>query len=328
VNVWFDPTAPSYLTVYPGALSRPNASNINVVAGSIVPNAVVVKPGPLNLVSIYNETGTVHVVVDLVGYIPLQNSADTKDSSPAQKYHVLYVQGSDSTADPATVIPQIRNEVAALDGWFALPAQAGRHLNIDQVGGVIEVSTIKYSQFTTGQLVNWDANFPSVPVLSQLYDDGFGNGQNRRWLVYFDGDRQASFAGRASDAQYTCGIRYYQFTTVFMHNACGTVNGGTAANDVGGYTPGVTNTAQVALHEMLHGLGAVPTCAPHYDTTHNGHTADNSHDLMYWNAYDQPKLLDPGRDDYYGHNNPGCLDVEDSPFIAPAAPQPVVRPPG
>lgn len=311
-----DPTTPGYLTVFPGGLPRPDVSSINVTAGSVVPNAVVVKPGPLNFVSIYNEAGTVHVVVDLVGYIPLQNVADTLDASAAFKFHVLYVQGSDSSANPALVIPQIRKEVEALDGWFALPAQTGRHLNIDRlVDGPIEVSAIKYTQFTTTQLVNWEMNLPSsAPVLNQLYDDGFGNGQSRRWLVYFDGDRRTSFVGQKPGSQNTCGIRYYQFTTVFMQNACGTVNGSIQAANVGLSA----NTAQVALHEMLHGLGAVPTCAPHYDKFNNpGHT-DTPNDLMYWNAGIQPKFLDPGRDDYYGHSNVGCPDVEDSPFIAPA----------
>lgn len=52
---------------------------------------------------------------------------------------------------------------------------------------------------------------------------------------------------------------------------------------------------------MLHGLGAVPTCAPHYDTTpgRNGHVSDPN-DLMYWNAGVQPKQIDIGGDDYLG----------------------------
>lgn len=307
-----DPSAPGYLTVYPSGQARPNVSSINVAAGTIVPNAVVVKPGPRNMVSIYNETGTVHVIVDLVGYIPLQNVLDTKDETAAWKFHVLYVQGSDSSANPATVIPQIRNEVEALDGWFALPAQSGRHLNIDRVGGVIEVTTIKYQQFTRSQLVNWEAS-AGYPALGQLVDDGYGNGQNRRWLVYFDGNRLDS----------VCGIRFRQFTTVFIQNACGTVNGSIPASAVGGSIGGQPNTAQVALHEMLHGLGAVPTCAPNYDDNNNpGHTS-TPNDLMYWNAGVQPKFLDPGRNDYYGHTNTDCLDLEDSVFIAPAPPLPL-----
>jgi hypothetical protein len=335
-----DPTTAGYLTVYPGGTSRPEASNINLAAGSIVPNAVVVKPGPYNLVGIYNETGTVHVLVDLVGYVPLQNSLDNLDSTGGSKFHVLYVQGSDSStnpADQATAIGQIRNEVATLDGWFAQPAQAGRHLNLDQAAGQIEITTVRYDQFTKARLVNWDSE-AGFPILRQLSDDGFGNGQNRRWLVYFDGDRAALLPGEVGDPgrSHVCGIRYFQFTTVFMGNACHDVDGSVSLANFASQS----NAGLVALHEMLHGLGAVPSCAPHYTSFGGGHVGgtngsfdDSSFgvnnnperfDLMFPYAGYLPKQLDIGRDDYFGHSNPACLDIADSPFIAGSPSQVVV----
>ena len=148
--------------------------------------------------------------------------------------------------------------------------------------------------------MNWDRDFDTslLPEIAQLIDDGFGSTFKRLWLVYFDGNRTDG----------VCGIAYQQFTTVFMQNSCGSVNGFTPAAAVGASA----NMPQVALHEMLHGLGAVPACAPHWS---GGHVTDPN-DLMYFNAGSQPKQLDIGRDDYYGHSNPNCLDVEDSPFIA------------
>ncbi len=62
------PSAPSFLTVWPAGDTRPTASNLNFVAGLVVPNLVVVKVGFVGRVSIYNNSGAVNVLADVVGY--------------------------------------------------------------------------------------------------------------------------------------------------------------------------------------------------------------------------------------------------------------------
>ena len=62
------PTAASYLTVWPGDTSVPNASNLNFVAGQTVPNLVVVQVADDGFVSLFNQAGTTHVVADIVGW--------------------------------------------------------------------------------------------------------------------------------------------------------------------------------------------------------------------------------------------------------------------
>ena len=62
-----EPTAPGFLTVYPAGAARPNASNLNFVAGQTVPNAVTVKVGTSGQVAFYASAGCAHVVVDVVG---------------------------------------------------------------------------------------------------------------------------------------------------------------------------------------------------------------------------------------------------------------------
>jgi hypothetical protein len=63
-----NPTAPSYLTVWPSGASQPTASDLNWVSGETVPNLVVVKLGPNGTVTIYNNSGNVDVVVDVSGW--------------------------------------------------------------------------------------------------------------------------------------------------------------------------------------------------------------------------------------------------------------------
>jgi hypothetical protein len=64
-----DPSTLSYLSVYPAGQSPPLASNLNVTAGQVVPNLVQVPLGAAGGVDVYNNTGTVDVVVDVEGYV-------------------------------------------------------------------------------------------------------------------------------------------------------------------------------------------------------------------------------------------------------------------
>ncbi len=63
------PTASSYLTVYPAGASPPTSSTLNVVAGRTVANATIATVGAAGSVTIANAKGTVHVIVDLTGYL-------------------------------------------------------------------------------------------------------------------------------------------------------------------------------------------------------------------------------------------------------------------
>ncbi len=62
-----NPTAGSWLTVYPGGAAQPYASNLNYGPGQTIPNMVMVPVGPGGTVTIYNNAGTVDVIADLVG---------------------------------------------------------------------------------------------------------------------------------------------------------------------------------------------------------------------------------------------------------------------
>ena len=60
---------PTFVTVFPKGSNRPNASNLNVVPGATVANLVVAKVGSGGAVSIYNNSGAMHVIVDVVGWV-------------------------------------------------------------------------------------------------------------------------------------------------------------------------------------------------------------------------------------------------------------------
>jgi hypothetical protein len=75
-----NPSAPSYLLVYPGGASRPLASSLNFVAGQTVPNRVVVPVDSTGRINIFNAVGSVDVIADINGWFT--DSTSTHGGSP------------------------------------------------------------------------------------------------------------------------------------------------------------------------------------------------------------------------------------------------------
>jgi IPT/TIG domain len=69
-------TASSLLTVYPAGSTRPNASNLNFAAHTVIPNLVTVALSINGAVDIYNALGSVNVLADVEGYFTPQPSSD------------------------------------------------------------------------------------------------------------------------------------------------------------------------------------------------------------------------------------------------------------
>ena len=68
---------------------------------------------------------------------------------------------------------------------------------------------------------------------------------------------------------------------------------------------------ETIAHELVHALGAVERCAPHYGR--NGHVTDDPRDLLYDGPAPSPGgaalLLDPGNDDYFRTGSRDCPDI-------------------
>jgi len=65
-----EPTASGYLTVFAPQASVPKVSNLNFVAGQIIPNLVIAEVGVDGKVALFNSAGSTPVVVDVVGWFP------------------------------------------------------------------------------------------------------------------------------------------------------------------------------------------------------------------------------------------------------------------
>ncbi len=111
-----DPTASSFVTVYPDDESLPTASNLNFTAGETVANLVTVPVDSGGAIDFYNHTGSVELVADLEGYY-------TTDPSfisyfvPAGPFRVLDTRnGTGGYSAPAGPGGSISLQIEGVDG--------------------------------------------------------------------------------------------------------------------------------------------------------------------------------------------------------------------
>lgn len=137
-------------------------------------------------------------------------------------------------------------------------------------------------------------------IVSDLSAAGFAS-SDKAYLVYYEGTLHAG------DENGVCGVggtdsRAVAYAVVYLQTC-----GSSYSDD---------RRVLVATHELVHGLGAVRTSAPH--ACNSGHVCDSSADLMKAVIGSGDTLsgltLDVGRDDYYGHSG-SWWDTRDSELL-------------
>jgi hypothetical protein len=153
------PGASGFMTVWPCGVARPFVSNLNYIAGDIVPNGVIAPIGSNGKVCFYSLSDT-DLVVDVAGWFegdafvgatPFR-LRDTRETSRVTPAEVLVLQVADiaaSTADgAATVIPASVGAVA-LNVTVVNPDSAG-FVTVYACGTRPLASSVNY---TAGQIV-------------------------------------------------------------------------------------------------------------------------------------------------------------------------------
>ena len=139
-----DPTADSYVTVFPAGTTAPTASNLNFVAGETIPNLVIAKVGANGEIAFAAGAGTVNVVADVVGYF---------DASTGDLFH--------------SVAPsRILDSRTTTGGWASTPLAAGpaQTLTVRGFGGVRADATAVFANTT--------ATEPSADGYLTVYPNG------------------------------------------------------------------------------------------------------------------------------------------------------------
>ena len=120
-----NPTAVSYLTVFPADVVRPVASNLNwVPASPPTPNQVTVGLSATGAVSAFNNGGQIDVIIDIVGYYEALPASGNGPTGPAGGTGPAGPAGAAGPAGPVNRIT--RDQIARLR-WDQDPGRAGTY---------------------------------------------------------------------------------------------------------------------------------------------------------------------------------------------------------
>jgi Divergent InlB B-repeat domain len=206
--------------------------------------------------------------------------------------HWIYATPSDAPDRFATYASLMQADAETIDAWWRRedPTRTPRN-DLAQLtcGAQLDITSLRLPR--SGTELSGSSGFATIFDLVKA--SGF-NSSLTKYLVYYDGPTsQSTLCGRARDEISGIGL------AVVYVEACAPVA-----------------KAQTAAHELLHTLGAVAVGAPNRCAA-GGHVCDNASDLMFPSAQAggiEQMLLDPGRDDYYGHSR-GVPDIQDGPWL-------------
>ena len=209
--------------------------------------------------------------------------------------HWVYLIPSDGADNLSAVATAMQSDAEQIDAWWRGqdPTRTPRNdVATFSCGTQLDITTVRSTR-SSAQLTSTSARFPAIA--DTLQRAGLTSSLTK-YLVYYDGpvdDDNICGQGGSDGSGFGVAVVYYR--------SCAGVS-----------------TAAVAAHEFLHTIGAVPSAAPNDCPGDNsGHTCDDESDIMYPAIGGDglsAKVLDPGRNDYYGHPS-AWLDTQDSAWL-------------
>ncbi|MEZ5141390.1 MAG: putative Ig domain-containing protein [Acidimicrobiales bacterium] len=123
----------SFITAWPAGEPWPLASNVNTEPGVNTPNLAIVKMGAGGDVSFYNNSGTGHLVVDLLGWFPI-GSTYVEVSEPGFKAQVEIPETTRDATSVLSVTPSVipSGPEQSFDLWAEEPYVVGGLLKLDE----------------------------------------------------------------------------------------------------------------------------------------------------------------------------------------------------
>ena len=228
---------------------------------------------------------------------------DRPDTSKKPQIHAIYVLPSDGLDRRLDTNRTIQRSVKGFLRWLSNET-GGKSLRVDTFRGSLDVSFHRLST-TDAEMASFDP-FVRDKLEAALKAAGF-NAPRKIYAVYYDGHSTVSCGGGAWPPELPGNVAaLYLLGEPPGAPPCST-------NTLGARPPGYLEFAMI--HEIMHTMGFVPTCAPHQ--TLRGHVFDSPRDLMWAGdaPWELPPVLDFGRDDYYKARLPGCLDLAKSKFL-------------
>ncbi len=233
-----------------------------------------------------------------------RTTADQPDDITGPQVHIVYSIPSDGTDRGLDTNGTIAASVNNWETW--LRGQTGGHgLRLDTYHGTVDITFFRATENDAAMKAR--GGFIRDELEKELKAAGVTK-PDKIYAVYYDGNSTQSCGGGAWPPVLPGIVGAIYLPSTFW-------------NTVGDpcYHPeqspaGMNLTDFAILHELMHTLGFVPSCAPHF--TQAGHVSDGPTDLMYAGNQDwHPAVLDIGHDDYFDAHIPGCLDLAASSYL-------------
>lgn len=234
------------------------------------------------------------------------------DATPGFAVHLIYAFPADGGDRFAEWAPRIAGDVTALEQWWRGqdPTRSPRFdlapFPCASTFGALDVSRVQLPQ-SAADLGSIDTVFGRIATT--LADPPFAfSDPDKKYLVYYDGA-----SGQAGQTQ-TCGQGRRGFPEGGRESFAVVYLGACALDSRDELR------AYVATHELVHVLNALPESGPpHPCPGDSGHPCDAESDILSAVVSVETgrlveKVLDAGRDDYYGHGG-AWWDVQDSLFL-------------
>jgi hypothetical protein len=245
-------------------------------------------------------------------------TADRPDDLAGPQIHVVYAVPSDGEDRHLDDNGTLEGSVASFQAWLAQET-GGPALRMDTYQGSLDVTFARLAK-TEAELAALDP-YLRDGIEDELQVMGF-TAPGKLYAVYYDGL-----------SNYACGGA--SWPPVIPGNVVAMYLRGLPTQPVPCSSNVFARADQAPsyweyamLHDLLHGLGFVPQCAPNHHRA--GHVTSPNNDLMWAGDvghWEFPAKLDVGRDDYYGHGRGNCLDLAVSPYLTGNAVPPEPEPP-
>ncbi|MFI9384117.1 RCC1 domain-containing protein [Kutzneria sp. NPDC052558] len=260
-----DVTGDTFVTAYPSGTPRPNASNLNLVAGKDIPNLVTVRLGADRKVSLTNAHSSADLVVDFAGYY----SADsTQAFFPLLPGRVLDTRNADGT--PRNALQAGETRPLNLMYWAPPGATAA----------VVNMTATNVTGNTVLTVWAHGAPQPGVSNLNLLPGQTSANAV----ITPLNGDRALDIRNREGRLDAIVDLAGY-FAPALPACATKCVIG-SGANEFGQAGVGTTDSTTRA-DSRVYGLSGVTAIA---NTDQDAYAIDGSGTLWSWGRNDRGQL--------------------------------------
>jgi hypothetical protein len=238
-----------------------------------------------------------------------RNSTNQVDDVGGAQVHLVYAVPSNGPDDRLDQNGRIADQVNVAQLW--LQQQVGRRMRFDTYRGAPDITFIRLAK--THQEIR-SAGVDNV-LRTALHDAGL-DAADKFNVIFYEGPQNdlkcGAYAGAGGFAVHF--LRRAEASAPDNLLPCQHVIFASPGGEFRQKTEAGTH-ASTMVHEVFHGLGIVPSCAPDHDSTptHSAHLKTITSDIMSFDGTGHTVYtLDTSRKQYYGHGNTDCLDLKNS----------------